>query len=80
MGNTYHNIVPIFYDVIWIPTSEEFTFAQINDVANYLLADFTYCACLSFCIVWTSFHIAQLKYFCFMSSKVQVLTTRQRIL
>lgn len=53
----------LFYDVIWIPTSEEFTFAQINDVANYLLADFTYCACLSFCIVWTSFHIAQLKYF-----------------
>lgn len=53
----------LFYDVIWIPTSEEFTFAQINDVANYLLADFIYCACLSFCIVWASFHIAQLKYF-----------------
>lgn len=63
----------LFYDVIWIPTSEEFTFAQINDVANYLLADFTYCACLSFCIVWTSFHIAQLKYFSRICYKRQLL-------
>ena len=70
----------LFYDVIWMPTSEDFSFLQIKDVANYLLADFIYCACLSFCIVWASFHIAQLKYFCFMSSKVLVLTTRQRIL
>lgn len=53
----------LFYDVIWMPTSERLAFPQIRGVANYLLADFIYCACLSFCIVWASFHIAQLKYF-----------------
>lgn len=53
----------LFYDVIWMPTSEGLAFPQIRGVANYLLADFIYCACLSFCIVWASFHIAQLKYF-----------------
>lgn len=53
----------LFYDIIWIPTSEDFSFLQIKDVANYLLADFTYCACLSFCIIWIDFHIAQLNYF-----------------
>ena len=47
----------LFYDIIWIPTSEDFSFLQIKDVANYLLADFTYCACLSFCIIWIDFHI-----------------------
>lgn len=53
----------LFYDVIWMPTSEGLAFPQIRGVAYYLLADFIYCACLSFCIVWASFHIAQLKYF-----------------
>lgn len=53
----------LFYDVIWMPTSEGLAFPQIRGVAYYLLADFFYCACLSFCIVWASFHIAQLKYF-----------------
>lgn len=53
----------LFYDGIWMPTSEGLAFPQIRGVANYLLADFIYCACLSFCIVWASFHIAQLKYF-----------------
>lgn len=46
-----------------MPTSEGLAFPQIRGVAYYLLADFIYCACLSFCIVWASFHIAQLKYF-----------------
>ena len=53
----------LFYDVIWMPTSEGLASPQIRGVAYYLLADFIYCACLSFCIVWASFHIAQLKYF-----------------
>lgn len=63
----------LFYDVIWMPTSEEFAFTQIKDVAYYLLADFIYCACLSFCIVWTSFHIARLKYFSQICYKRQLL-------
>lgn len=53
----------LLYDVIWIPTSEEFAFTQIKDLAYYLLADFIFCACLSLCIVWADFHIAKLKYF-----------------
>lgn len=63
----------LFYDIIWIPTSEEFSFLQIKDVANYLLADFTYCACLSFCMVWADIHIAQLKYFSQVCYKRQLL-------
>ena len=63
----------LFYDIIWIPTSEDFSFLQIKDVANYLLADFTYCACLSFCIIWIDFHIAQLNYFSQVCYKRQLL-------
>lgn len=63
----------LFYDIIWIPTSEDFSFLQIKDVANYLLADFTYCACLSFCIIWADIHIAQLKYFSQVCYKRQLL-------
>lgn len=63
----------LFYDIIWIPTSEDFSFLQIKDVANYLLADFTYCACLSFCMVWADIHIAQLKYFSQVCYKRQLL-------
>lgn len=63
----------LFYDVIWIPTSEEFVFAQIKDVAGYLLSDFIYCACLSFCMVWADIHIAQLKYFSQVCYKRQLL-------
>ncbi len=63
----------LFYDVIWIPTSDEFAFAQIMDVAGYLLADFIYCACLSFCIAWTDSHIAHLKYFSRICYKRQLL-------
>lgn len=37
----------LFYDVIWMPTSEGFAFPQIKGVAYYLLADFIYCAFLS---------------------------------
>lgn len=63
----------LFYDIIWIPTSEDFSFLQIKDVANYLLADFAYCACLSFCIIWIDFHIAQLNYFSQVCYKRQLL-------
>lgn len=63
----------LFYDVIWMPTSEGLAFPLIRGVAYYLLADFIYCACLSFCIVWASFHIAQLKYFSRICYKRQLL-------
>lgn len=70
----------LLYDMIWPSTPEELVFYQAKGVFYYLLADFIYCACLSFCIVWTDSRIARLNYFSRIGYKRQLLLSATLLL